>query len=1063
MSRRHRRRAIVAFVAVTLLAALAAAAVVAHDRSAADGDPVVFVNPEKAEMLVGDRGHAHEGETDEGPGPDSRALEEYMARAIPSDTIPANAYQVAQQTWTKYAENKEQTGPSNRNHPFLWELIGPTHSRMPQWLTFSGRDYRASGRTTALAITPTCTPSSCTLWIGAAGGGIWRTDNPLSPDPKWFFVSPEFKTNAIGTLRQDPSDPTGRTLYAGTGEPNASGDSMAGVGIYKTTNGGDTWTLLPGSAKFATRSIGEIAIDPTNPQHIIAGVARGIRGYSSKTGGVFSRTGPCVQGAAGLGCQDGPEQAPLGLYESVDGGASFTLIWDGAGSIRGVNDVEFDPLNPQVIYASSFQNGIWRRDPTKGEASFTKVFATRNPGANTSRTQFDLTAIQTQAGAATRIYAADGNTGAIFERVGGVQVEVPFSAASVWRVDGANTMTAAALLASSATPYDGIGWDAKSSATDRPRSAPYRESYNYCTGQCWYDNDVYTPDGFPDVVYVMGSYSYSELYGASNGRGLIMSQTAGDPDPTAKGASWTDMTFDFTPQDQPDHLHPDHHELLTPKGQPFMFFSASDGGVVRSDGEFRDMSDECNDPKSHPFAQSPDDKALCIRLLSRVPHQLYDTLNKGLSTLQFQSYVDDPKRSNNGQGGTQDNGTMEWQGTPNEWVNTMYGDGGNGFRDYCDSTIHGNTFFTQATDTNFHDGQPTKWVVTSGPLFSQNGGETSAFYGPIVADYTNCGDAKNFPQFQTDAARAANTNQTAFSKANGGDQIVEIGFKYIGLNHVWRTIDNGGPEAYLEANCPEFTTSAADPRCGDWKPLGGPPGRNGSGDLTGTFYGADRAAGNVIEIQRSPSDSNTLWAATTYGRLFVSRNVNTVDPNSVQFCRLDSRGVVTNAAGANPVPPPRWITSVAVDPRNPLRVFISYNGYNSNTKDQRGHVFEVTLSEPTGCAGPVTWRDLAVEQGSDDHSDIAGDIPITDLVLDDLGNNDLYASTDFGVLRGQNNGGVYTWARVGTRLPFVEVPGLTIDPCERELFAATHGRSVWRMYLAPLPTKPEQQRCPRTP
>jgi hypothetical protein len=1057
MSRRHRRRAIAAVVALSVLGGIGAYGLMADATTAPSfdkrfGDPDALVLGANARSVIGGAGHPTGGGTEEGAGPDSYAMQEYMARALPLDTIPANATQLAQETWQSYPENKEHTGPNNRNHPFSWQLIGPTHSRMPQQLTFSGRDYRASGRTTALAITPTCTPSNCTLWIGAAGGGIWRTDNPLSPDPKWVFVSSGFKTNAIGTLRQDPSDPTGRTLYAGTGEPNASGDSMAGVGVYKTTNGGDTWTLLPGSAAFATRSVGEIAIDPTNPNHILVAVARGIRGYSSKTGGVFSRTGPCTTLPGGLSCGDGPDQAPLGLYESTDGGNTFVLAWDSAGSVRGANDVEFDPSNPTVVYVSAFQRGIWRRDPSKGETAFTQVFATNNPGANTSRTQFDLTTISTPAGPATRIYAADGNTGARF--VGNPPEEVAFSAASVWRVDGADTMTAAALVASQASPYDGVGWDAKSSRTERPRAAPYRESYDYCTGQCWYDNDIYTPDGFPDVVYVMGSYSYSELRNASNGRGLIMSSTAGDPNPAFRNSSWNDMTWDNTPADQPDHLHPDHHEVITPKGQPFVFFSASDGGVVRSDGTFDDQSSECSDPKSH--VNDPDSLALCIRLLSRVPHQLYDSVNKGLSTLQFQSYVDDPQRSNNGQAGTQDNGTMEWQGTPNEWVNEMYGDGGNGFRDYCDSKIHGNTFFTQATDTNFHDGMVTKWVVTSGPLF--NGGEGSLFYGPIAADYTNCGDIRDFPQFRTEAARLANTNQTTFAQQNGGSVIgAKIGFKYIGLNHVWRTIDNGGPQDYLEANCPEFTTSAADPRCGDWKPLGGPQGVNQPGDLTGTVYGADRITGFVVEIQRSPYDSNTIWAATTNGRLFVSRNVNSVDPASVQWCRLDNRAV--------PYSPPRFITSI-VPTENPRRVFVSYNGYNSNTRDQRGHVFEVTFSDD--CSGPVSWRDLAVEQGSDDHSDIAGDIPITDLVRDDY-TGDLYASTDFGVLRGQPAaplgavGSAYAWARVGTGFPFVETPGLTIDPCERELFAATHGRGIWRMYIAPLASKPAQQRCPRTP
>ena len=187
-----------------------------------------------------------------------------------------------------------------------------------------------AGRVTAMAVSSPCTstPTNCRLWVAAAGGGIWRTDNPLSPDPYWVFVSNGFRSNAIGTIDRDPNDPTSNTLYAGTGEPNASGDSESGVGVYKTTNGGDSWTLLPGSQIFATRSISKVVVVPGQPNHLYVGITRGIRGYASVTGGVFSRTGACIQTPSVFACGDGPDQAPLGLWESTDGGATFHLAWD---------------------------------------------------------------------------------------------------------------------------------------------------------------------------------------------------------------------------------------------------------------------------------------------------------------------------------------------------------------------------------------------------------------------------------------------------------------------------------------------------------------------------------------------------------------------------------------------------------------------------------------------------------------------------------------------------------------------------------------------------------------
>jgi len=104
---------------------------------------------------------------------------------------------------------------------------------------------------------------------------------------------------------------------------------------------------------------------------------------------------------------------------------------------------------------------------------------------------------------------------------------------------------------------------------------------------------------------------------------------------------------------------------------------------------------------------------------------------------------------------------------------------------------------------------------------------------------------------------------------------------------------------------------------------------------------------------------------------------------------------------------------------------------------------------------------LHVEGASATHSDPAGDIPITDLVRDDF-TGDLYASTDFGVLRSAGGLGS-NWSEAGPKLPRVEVPGLTIDPCSRVLYAATHGRSVWRMFLPQAAAAKNLKGCPRTP
>src|SRR5205814_2199712 len=105
-----------------------------------------------------------------------------------------------------------------------------------------------SGRTTAVAVAPNCTESSCTVFIGAAGGGVWKTTNALAATPTWSQVSDgQIPSNAIGSIVFDSNDATFHTLYVGTGEPNGSSDSEAGVGLYESADGGSTWTLVSGS------------------------------------------------------------------------------------------------------------------------------------------------------------------------------------------------------------------------------------------------------------------------------------------------------------------------------------------------------------------------------------------------------------------------------------------------------------------------------------------------------------------------------------------------------------------------------------------------------------------------------------------------------------------------------------------------------------------------------------------------------------------------------------------------------------------------------------------------
>ncbi len=920
--------------------------------------------------LVGNGGESLEA-AEEGPAGAAEAA--YAARAYPAAEIPFSATLNAQKSWAKLQSQK------GKNTAGQWTLAGPSKANYPDVLTFSGASYTTSGRVTALAIDPNCSQSKCRAWVGAAGGGIWATDNALSGNgANWTFVSGSFGTNAIGTLTY-----AGGALYAGTGEPNASGDSEAGVGLYKSTDSGATWTRLaavvgpiatstPGGGVFPNngtytgnaflgRSISSVVVDPTNPNHLYVASTRGVRGVSSVTGGTTSAPPT--------------PRPPFGLFESTDGGATFSFIWDGSAgpmngtsplaSVRGVNDVELDPgyngTTNRTVYAAAFASGVagsggvWRS--TDGGTTWAQIKSAQNAALNTDRAEFAVTRL---ANGNTRMYVGDGNS---------VDSDAAASCPSLAcraRFYRTNDARAATPTFTDLTTTQNIG---------------------YCTAQCWYDNVVYSPPGKPDVVYLGGSYSYGSYGSTTNGRAFIRSADA--------GASFADMTWDATTNPTPagnccqpnavapNGQHPDSHAIVEIPGSDAAIFG-TDGGLMRSSGSFADISSQCA-----ARGLSGANLALCQQLLSAVPTYLYN-MNKSLSTLQFQSLSVAPDNPKHLQGGTQDNGTFETYGSSVVWPQIIYGDGGQSGFNVTNSAIRFNSYFGQNHDANFQNGEPTKWVIISAPIAGSP--EGSNFYAPIIAD----------------------PNPAA------------AGSIFEGSQSVWRTQDWGGNQAYLEANCPEFTTPGTKAGCGDFVQIG-PTAATNLTVSAADYRGTTRVGGFVAAIERAASDTGTMWVATTTGRVFISKNANAA-AGSVTYTRLDTLASATADPG-------RFVSGIYIDPANPNHAWISYSGYNFNTPGEPGHVFSVTYDG----TGDATWTSLDGTGAT-----AFPDFPATDVVRDS--NGDLYASNDFGVMRLRLPSGSTGWEVAGADLPQVEVAGLTIVPGVK-LYAATHGLSAWQLTL----------------
>lgn len=211
-----------------------------------------------------------------------------------------------------------------------WTTIGPS-----QTTAFGG----ATGRVSALA----CSPTDPNLYfVAGADGGVWRSRDAGA---SWTPLTDFMPTTAMGALLIDPADPA--TIYAGTGEANFANHSRPGVGIYKSTNGGDSWSHW-GAAALSGRCISRLAIDgSSSPARLFAAVTR--------AGGFPTR-------AAAKGHPDA--NLRRGVWISDDGGEEWsqvTSLPDG-----DVTDLLASSTLGGTVYAAigdifgGPDNGVWK-------------------------------------------------------------------------------------------------------------------------------------------------------------------------------------------------------------------------------------------------------------------------------------------------------------------------------------------------------------------------------------------------------------------------------------------------------------------------------------------------------------------------------------------------------------------------------------------------------------------------------------------------------------------------------------------------------------------------------
>jgi photosystem II stability/assembly factor-like uncharacterized protein len=252
------------------------------------------------------------------------------------------------------------TIPASQYAGLQWRFIGPLRG----------------GRTKALAGVPSA-PNR--FYIGAVNGGIWRTDNA---GRTWRPIFDDQSTGSIGSLAVANSDPN--VIYAGSGEGLQRPDLSVGDGVYKSTDGGNTWTHL---GLRDGQQLPQIAIDPNDPNRLFVAV---------------------------LGHPYGPNPE-RGVYRSTDGGTTFTRVLY-RDENTGAYDVRIDPSNPQVVYAT-----LWaaRQAPWEIGSSFeipgSGIFKSTDGGDHWARLQGGLPPAMGRA----EIAIAPSNTQIVYAYVDG--------------------------------------------------------------------------------------------------------------------------------------------------------------------------------------------------------------------------------------------------------------------------------------------------------------------------------------------------------------------------------------------------------------------------------------------------------------------------------------------------------------------------------------------------------------------------------------------------------------------------------------------------------------------
>lgn len=807
----------------------------------------------------------------------------YNQRTYPADSLPKGALSRAMQHTVANNLPFDPSLSSERTTAGLqrglapgpqWRFLGP--STLPDGQTDTGAGPAldpVSGRVQDVAIDPT---DPNVVYVGTALGGVWKTTNALDAEPQWKPLTDNEASMAVGSLAIDPVDPD--IIYVGTGEASASCGSYYGQGILRSSDGGDTWTLLGGgpTGEFTFQTISKMLIDPssagsTNATTVFAAVNLG-----------FSNSGTAS-------CALAPGAITGGVYRSTDSGNTWTLLNlpPALAGTQRIHDMAMDPTNPNVVYVAvrGFGNqpvaGIWKtNNALSSNPSFAKIDigyiqnAVADPqtrrsnlaicGAGASGTLYS--AIESLSGSSLWGFYRTDDGGASWSHVDGgnngtgnvaagtntlTRVSGPaFDAATLvgQRVifDNSISRTVAAVADADTITLDSAVSVELTAATWSVGSYP-----TFCNGQCFYNVSLACDptDATGNTVYVGGNpNSLVNNTSPAGGNRSVWRSTDG-------GSLWASIS-------EGDGItggtHTDNHALvMDPSTTPARLYSGNDGGIWRSE----------------------DQGASWV------------TMNTNLAITQFQGVSQHPTNKTILIGGTQDNGTNirrpDVVATP-AWFHTDFGDGGQAYIDQSDPTRMFHTYFNQATllmgpakSTNSGIDGPGNWTYT-GAYFGfgaqyYNGmlpGDSVSFYAPLT-----------------------------------GHPAIAPNLVYFGSNKVYRSPD------------PQSVLAPGD----SWTPV------------SPVLPAAPGAFLSWIEpVPQLIDGDEVIYTGASDGTISVSADVNDATTGCPAAC-TSTWATISDPA----VTPPRFVTDIETSDADPTgnTLFVTFSGFNASTTATPGHVF----------------------------------------------------------------------------------------------------------------------------